>query len=32
MFARIQQSCWEPVRERTKETLHGLNGEEEAEK
>lgn len=29
MFARIQQSCWAPVRERTKETLHGLNGEEE---
>jgi hypothetical protein len=31
MFARIQQSCWAPVQERTKETLHGLNGEEEEE-
>ncbi|WP_193366745.1 phasin family protein [Pelagibius marinus] len=29
MFARIQQSCWAPVQARTKETLHGLNGEEE---
>jgi hypothetical protein len=32
MFARIQQSCWAPVQERTKDTLHGLNGEEEAGK
>ncbi len=32
MFARIQQAAWTPVQERTKETLHGLNGEEEAEK
>jgi len=33
MFARIQQSCWAPVQERTKQALHDLNGgEEEAEK
>jgi hypothetical protein len=25
MMARIQQSCWAPVEERTKATLHGLN-------
>ena len=27
MMARIQQSCWKPVEERTKAALHGLNGE-----
>ncbi len=29
MMARIQQSCWAPVQERTKEALHGLNGDSE---
>lgn len=27
MMARIQQSCWAPVQERTREALHDLNGE-----
>ena len=29
MMARIQQSCWAPVQERTKEALQNLNGETE---
>ena len=28
MMARIQQSCWAPVEECTKQALHGLNGAE----
>ncbi len=28
MFARIQQSCWAPMQERTKQALHDLNGGE----
>lgn len=35
MFARIQQSCWAPVQECTKATLHGIpgaDGEEKAKK
>ncbi|GAB4362205.1 MAG: hypothetical protein Kow00114_17220 [Kiloniellaceae bacterium] len=27
MMARIQQSCWKPVEERTKAALHSMNGE-----
>ncbi|MEQ8357429.1 MAG: phasin family protein [Kiloniellaceae bacterium] len=26
IMARIQQTCWAPVQERTKETLHSFNG------
>lgn len=32
MMARIQQSCWAPMEECTKQALHGLNGEEEKKK
>lgn len=31
MMARIQQSCWAPMQERTKVALHDLNGEGEAD-
>jgi hypothetical protein len=32
MMARIQQSCWAPMEECTKQALHGLNGAEDGEK
>lgn len=32
MMARIQQSCWAPMEERTKAALHGLSAGEDAKK